>query len=325
MSKSKEQPPQKLAHDEAGADSEKSRPLTLIVQLVVIPLAVVLFCVALGGMFVWLTSERKDVNDYVGALRASSGARRTQQAQFLLNYIQDSKRWQGIFDVTAQMSADREAFLLKNPNAVAIISQVFDEAKDQDSKTRRYLSLVLGLLGDKDSIPRLRAGLDDADPETVKNCLWALGRMGDDGSVTRTMGLARHEEPSVRMMAMYVLGSVNDPQARSVLVAALNDPDVLVTWNAAFGLARQGDAAGREVLERLLDKAYVDRVTLAMAKNNQAPLPENLQRYRSAAVVWLAKLDPEGAKPLLEKLSVNEVDLVVRNAALQQLNELKKK
>ena len=209
---------------------------------------------------------------------------------------------------------------------MGLVSQVFDEAKDQDPKTRRYLSLVLGMLGDKESIPRLRAGLDDADAETVKNCLWALGRIGDEGSAGRMMALARHDEPSVRMMAVYVLGSVSDPQARGVLMAALNDPDILVTWNAAFGLARKGDAAGREVLERLLDKAYVDRVTQEMAKNNQAaPVPENLQRYRAAAVTWLAKLDPVGTMPLLEKLSVNETDLVVRNAALQQLNQLKKK
>src|SRR6266487_3438670 len=103
---------------------EKSRPVTLLVQLVLIPLAVVAFCVALGGLFMWLTAERKDMSDYVAALRGSSGTRRTQQAQFLLNYIQESKRWQGIFDMTAQMSADRDEFLRKNPRAAATIAQV---------------------------------------------------------------------------------------------------------------------------------------------------------------------------------------------------------
>src|ERR1039458_9493055 len=71
----------------------------------------------LAVLLMWLTAERKGLDDYLGALRASSGEQRTRQAQYLLNYIQDSKRWQGIFDVTAQISADREQFLAKNPHA----------------------------------------------------------------------------------------------------------------------------------------------------------------------------------------------------------------
>ena len=51
---------------------EKTKLATLTVQLVVIPLAVVLFCVALAGLFIWLTTERKGLDDYLNALRASS-------------------------------------------------------------------------------------------------------------------------------------------------------------------------------------------------------------------------------------------------------------
>src|SRR5664280_762777 len=153
----------------AELPEEKSKLTTLAVQLFVIPLAVVLFCAALAGLFVWLTSERKGLDDYLNALRASSGERRSQQAQYLLNYIQDAKRWQGIFDVTAQISADREKFLARNPHAVTEIVQVFEESKGQDAKTRRYLALVLGLLGSQEAVPALRAGLADDDAETVKN------------------------------------------------------------------------------------------------------------------------------------------------------------
>ena len=220
---------------------EKSKLTTLAVQLLVIPLAVVLFCVALAGLFVWLTGERKGLDDYLGALRASSGEQRTQQAQYLLNYIQDSKRWQGIFDVTAQISADHDQFLARNPHAVTDIVQVFDESKGQDPRTRRYLALVLGLFGDHEAVTALRGGLDDSDPETVKNCVWALGRVGDEDSVLRIIELTHSDESSVRLMAVYVLGSMNSPQAHNVLEASLNDPDELVKWNAAFGLANKGN------------------------------------------------------------------------------------
>jgi HEAT repeat protein len=320
------------AKQEAGAPSprpaelteEKSKFSTFAVQLVVIPLAVVLFCVALGGLFVWLTAEHKGLDDYLNALRASSGEQRTQQAQYLLNYIQDSKRWQGIFDVSAQISADRDQFLAKNPHAVADIVQVFDESKGQDPRTRRYLALVLGLLGDRGAVAPLRDGLSDSDPETVKNCVWALGRIGDDDSAMRIIELTHSDESSVRLMAVYVLGSMKSPEALRVLEASLNDPDELVKWNAAFGLANKGSPAAWNVLVRLLDKEYVDRVTQLMPREGR-PLAENIQRYRVAAVVWVAKLDPTKARPLLEKMSTSETDLQVRNAAIQQLNNLKHK
>ncbi|HTS16949.1 MAG TPA: HEAT repeat domain-containing protein [Verrucomicrobiae bacterium] len=303
---------------------EKTRLTTLAVQLVVIPLAVVLFCVALAGLFVWLTTERKGLDDYLNALRASSGLQRSQQAQYLLNYIQDSKRWQGIFDVSARISANRDDFLAKNPHAVADITQVFEESKGEDPRTRRYLALVLGLLGDHAALPSLRDGLNDGDAETVKNCIWALGRIGDDESASAIIKLTHSDEQSVRLMAVYVLGSMNNPQAASVLEASLNDPDELVKWNAAFGLANKGNPAAVNVLARLLDKEYVDRVTGLMPKEGR-PLDENIQRYRMAAVVWVAKLDPTKARPLLDKLSVSEPDLQVRNAAIQQLNKLNHK
>ena len=117
---------------------------------------------------------------------------------------------------------------------------------------------------------------------------------------------------------------MKSPAAQSVLAASLNDPDEMVKWNAAFGLASKGNIAAWDVLARLLDKEYVDRVTQLMSKEGR-PLAENVQRYRAAAVMWVAKLDPSKATPLLEKMSTSETDLQVRNAAIQQLNSLRHK
>jgi HEAT repeat protein len=292
---------------------EKSRPVTLVLQLVVIPLAVVAFCVALGGLFMWMTSERRDFDDYVRSLRASSGTKRGQQAQYLLNYIQESKRWQGIFDVTAQISADRQQFLARNPQAVTELIAIFQEGAGQDAKTRRYLALVLGLLDDKQAVPALRSGLNDSDPDTVKNCLWALARLGDNESVAPVIQLTRHDDPNVRLMAVYALGFLDGPQVPPVLVGALSDPNAMVRCNAAFALANKGDRAGRDQLVLLLDKSYVDKLTDITEQNRQ--------RYRIAAVNWLAKL---GEVAALEKASRDDADLQVRNAAIQQLDNLKK-
>ena len=204
----------------------------------------------------------------------------------------------------------------RNPAAVTQLVQVFEKSAGRDSKTRRYLALVLGLLDDKQALPALRSGLADSDADTVKNCLWALARLNDSESAVAIIGLTNHDEPSVRLMAVYALGFVDNAQALPVLVAALNDPDEMVKWNAAFALANRGDKAGRDTLVLLLDKEYVDRFTEITAQNRQ--------RYRMAAVNWLAKVEGEAAVPVLEKVSHDDLDLQVRNAAIQQLNDLRK-
>jgi len=192
---------------------------------------------------------------------------------------------------------------------------VFEETAGQDPKTRRYLALVLGLLGDERAATALRGGLADADADTVKNCLWALARLNDNAAAATAIELTRHDDASVRMMAAYALGALGDPRAAHVLAAALNDANELVKWNAAFALARKGDAAGRGVLVRLLDKQYVDRFTETTV--------ENRRRYRVAAVMWLAKLGGADTVALLEKVSSEDEDLQVRSAAIQQLNQLR--
>lgn len=293
---------------------ERPRAVTLFLQLVVIPLAVVLFCVGLGALFMWMTAERKDFGDYMNALRSSRGGQRSQQAKFLLNYIQESKRWQGIFDMTAQMSGDPDEFLAQYPDAVTDLIRVFEETAVQDPKARRYLALVLGLLGSPEAIPVLIGGLQDQDPETVKNCLWALGRLEATASVDQVIALTGHQESSVRLMAVYVLGAFDDEQGRALLLAALNDPDDLVVWNAAFALARRDEPAAATVLRRLLDKAYVDQFT--------AITLENRSRYRVAAVKSLARIEGAAAESWLRPLSTDDTDLRVRNAALQVLKQL---
>jgi HEAT repeat protein len=84
----------------------------------------------------------------------------------------------------------------------------------------------------------------------------------------------------------------------------------LVKRNAAFALANEGDLAGRDQLVKMLDKEYVDRFTEIT--------PQNRQRYRMAAVVWLGKLNEIS---VLEKVSREDPDLQVRDAALKQLGK----
>jgi hypothetical protein len=71
------------------------------------------------------------------------------------------------------------------------------------------------------------------------------------------------------------------------------------------------------VLLRLLDKEFVDRQTQVTLANRS--------KYRMAAVIWLARLDPTGALPVLERMAKEEMDLRVRDAALKQVEALRTK
>ena len=85
---------------------EPVNPLVkLAVQFFVIPMAIVVLCVGLVFIFRWLTWEKRDISAYLSALSSGtrSSSQKEQDALKLLNYIQDAKRWQGIYDVTEQL------------------------------------------------------------------------------------------------------------------------------------------------------------------------------------------------------------------------------
>ena len=69
----------------------------------------------------------------------------------------------------------------------------------------------------------------------------------------------KSDDAGVRKMAVYALGSLPGDTGDNTLVAALDDSQADVQWNAAIALARHGRHEGVEVLRRMLDRAYVER------------------------------------------------------------------
>ena len=292
----------------------------LVLQFFVIPMLIVGFCVAIVFLFRWLTYEHKNVDDYLAMLRQSQSAVDRGQAakgvfDGLITYIPESKRWQGIYDMTQQLRANKERFLREHPGFTSQIIEIFENSKE-DPKVRRYLALTLGIIGDEKATAALSKATRDSDSETVIAALLALGNAQDTNSVPAILEAARHSDAGVRQTAVYVLGQFDDESLTRPLEAALNDADELVTWNAAFGLARRGSAGGEKVLTRLLDFEYVSkRGSLSV---------EQRQQYRVAAVQQLTKLHATSVVPLLEKVSVSDPDMPVRQAAIEGLKQLKR-
>lgn len=303
-----------------GGPTEPEEPQgfgKLVLQFFVIPMLIVAFCVAIVFLFRWLTFEQRSVEEYLVMLQQGPGPRKGQAAhnlfENLVTYIPEAKRWQGIFDMTQQLKADREKFLREHPGFAEKVLRIFEEAGD--AKTRRYLAMTLGALGDTRATPGLLKALDDNDAETVIAVLLALGNLQDREALAAIMSKVDEDDAGIRQAAVYVLGAFEGEESRRVLAAALNDPDELVGWNAAFGLARQGSNAGEKVLTRLLDFEYVQkRGALTVSQRHQ---------YRVAAIQQLAALKATNAMAVIEGLTKNDPDMPVRQAAIEALKGMR--
>ena len=97
------------------------------------------------------------------------------------------------------------------------------------------------------------------------------------------------------------------------LKIALNDSSDDVRWNAAIALAQLNDASGSDLLTKLLDRDYVDKLE-GMTAEQKSQLVIN-------AIKCLGILKFQGAKDKILTLSQNDPDLAVRNASLEALKK----
>ena len=299
-------------------------------------MAIVIFCVALVFIFRWLTREQQDIHAYLSALNSDTRptAKKEQDALKLLTYIQESKRWQSIYDVTQQLQFNRKAFLAQNPEFPAKVARAFQRSKESDHRLRQYLVQVLGLVGGEEAVSVLLEALKDTDSEIVIHSMISLGRLEETRALPPLVEISQSSDRGLRQTAIFVLGNFHDPTALERCAQALDDSDPLVQWNAAFALARQKDARSVPILERLLDGDYVDRVaknympTRSPEKNQSSHSlatfqPERLEQYRATAIQLLGKFKDASLRKELERVASSDKQLKVRQAAIETLKSIK--
>jgi HEAT repeat protein len=177
-----------------------------------------------------------------------------------------NQRWQAAFELTKKLPA------LTNPAEKAAFSaaaiQAFEGAGADDPRVRRYLTLVLGRIGDPNSVPLLEGALDDKDAETRLYALWALALVGDPKSASKVRPLLESEDPGVRKTAAFAAGRMEDGDAVPQLRRLLSDAVLDVRWNAALALATLDDSSGKDVLLGMCDRAAL-RQTPGLSADQQ--------------------------------------------------------
>ena len=208
----------------------------LLVQFFLIPAFVVGVAVFVFWLFGTLAVDRKTPAELLSDVRTGSR----------------NQRWQAAFELTKRLPA------LTDPAEKAAFSaaalSAFQGAENDDPRVRRYLTLVLGRLGDPRAVPLLEAALSDKDPETRLYALWALALIGDPKSAPKVRPLLESEDAGVRKTPAIAAGRLEDGEAVPALRKLLQDPVTDVRWNAALALATLDDASGRDVLLGMCDR-----------------------------------------------------------------------
>jgi HEAT repeat protein len=282
--------------NQAPTDVPREPPRTVLFQFVIFPLLVVLIGVGVFLLFGLIAHEEHSIPEYLNAIQSGSSHR----------------RWQAAY----QLSKSLKRGEAKNyPDLAEEVARLYQAAKKDDPKIRRYLSMVLGTLGDRRGTAVLIDGLNDRDPETRIYALWALAEIRDPQALPAIISLTSDEDRDIRKTAVYALGRIGDPAAVPALVDALGDSAEDVRWNAALALAQLRDPRALGPLREMLDRTRLDQFT--------ALRPDQKEIVMINAISAYSDLAGSEAVPQLEKLADSDPSLRVRATARDALSRLR--
>jgi HEAT repeat protein len=269
-------------------DIPKESPRTILFQFVLFPLGVVVVAVAIFLLFGRMATNEQTIPDYLNEIRSGS----------------KHERWQAAYQLSKSLKRGEAK---KYPNLEEQVAALYTGSKQDDPRIRRYLSMVLGSLGDRRATPLLLDGLTDSDTDNRIYALMALGELRDPAAVPRIAAAAGEDEKDIRKAAIYALGAIGDRSAVPALVKALEDQSADVRWNAAVALSRFDDRRALPALREMLDRSRLDRV--AGMREDQK---EDAMIVAMAAYVRLAGKE---AMPELQRIASSDPNLRVQSAA----------
>ncbi|HYS52326.1 MAG TPA: HEAT repeat domain-containing protein [Thermoanaerobaculia bacterium] len=269
-------------------DIPRESPRNILFQFVLFPLGIVLVAVGVFFLFGKLATETHSIPDYLNAIRSGSS----------------HERWQAAYQLSKSLKRGEAA---RYPNLEQQVAAIYEQSKNDDPRIRRYLSMVLGSLGDRRATPLLLDGLSDRDPDNRIYVLMALGELKDPISIPHIVQTTRESDKDVRKTAYFTLGEIGNPYGVPALVDGLTDEVAEVRWNAAISLSRFNDRRAVPVLREMLDRSRLSEV-----RDMREDQKEDVMIMAMAPLVRLA--GPE-ARVDLQRVAATDPSLRVRAAA----------
>jgi HEAT repeat protein len=345
--------PQKFSPDDILPPVEPPS-VTFLLQLFLIPLMIVSIIVGVWLLFSWLATASVDPQQMLQEIRQNREAS-WQRAVTLASMLDNPD--------------SRYAELRKDPEFARELGEILTEelktpltdrkAHDQRLKVRYFLCRALGRMETPEAIPPLleAAQLDrnvaevdvrlgaleslallasQLGPEVFQNndkamdVLLACSR-ASDSSTDKVEGQSADYRPhgEVRGAAAYALGVIGGERATDRLAEMLDDVYPNARYNAATGLARQGDVRAIPVLVEMLDPQNELVAASETAKENRDNQRIQVLKNAIQASVRLAEQQKSAPKlsdlrEALNKLATTEISQLKDQAAQGAIQSLAK-
>ena len=296
----------KLVEREAAARNPLTAAPSIAVQFFIIPLLVVGATALVYVGFRSLLTEDRSAQEYLTDIQSGGS----------------NRRWPAAYELSRLMGDPQ--FVKKEEATLAPqLVKAFAASNDDDPRVRQYLALALGRL--TPPIPAnarhlLIEALNDKESQTRISAIWALGSTGDLTLAPEIERMYQSDDAGVRKMTVYALGSLPGDVGTATLVKALDDAEPDVQWNAAVALARHGRHEGVNVLRRMLDRDYVQRVV-----TRQQQATDDIDPVGEVMITGLraiAALKESSLSETVKALSQADKNLKVREAAIETLRTI---
>ena len=219
------------------SDVPSQSPRSILFQFVVFPLGIVVVAVGIFLLFGKLATNEQTIPDYLNQIRSGGS----------------HERWQAAYQLSKSLKRGEAK---RYPNLEQQVASLYEQSRNDDPRIRRYLSMVLGNLGDRRATPLLVDAVQhDGDVENRLYAIMALGELRDPASLPVIVAASRDPEKDIRKAAYYALGELGDPRAVPSLVSGLEDEVPDVRWNAAVSLSRFNDRRAIPALREMLDRS----------------------------------------------------------------------
>jgi len=269
----------------------------LFFGLFVFPLLIAVGMAILLCSVVLLTHEQQTPESLIEAIKTGS----------------PTKRWEKAFELSNELNTNKAS--LRSEGVLKEIIYILRDPAHYDSKTRAYMAVALGHFHEPESVEALKKSLKDGSEDVELYALWSLGVLRANEATPDILPFLKNESPEARKMSAYVLGAIGNRATVKNLKALLNDTVADVRWNAALGLARLGDDAGLEILEKMLDRNSLS--------NDYKMREWEIEALMINATKGLALIKrPESIK-ILKTVSQGDKNLKVRQAAMAALETLR--
>jgi len=278
------------------SDIPRESPRSILFQFVIFPLGIVLVAVGIFLLFGKLATEEHTIPDYLNTIRSGSS----------------HERWQAAYQLSKSLKRGEAS---RYPNLEQDVASIYIGSKNDDPRIRRYLSMVLGTLGDRRATPVLLDGLNDKDPDNRIYVLLALGELKDPAAIPKIEQVSADSDKDVRKTAYFTLGEIGDPTGVAALEKGLFDEVPEVRWNAAMSLTRFNDTRAVPVLREMLDRSRLDQVRDMREDQKEDAMIMAMAPY--------ARLGDGEARENLQRIAASDLSLRVRAEAKTALAQVR--